>query len=267
MRTHALMYHDVVDGDPDQSGFAGAGPARYKLSTALFRAHLDAMREALSDEPGVVDDLLAGNRDRGAWVLTFDDGGSSALAAGEELARRGWRGHFFITTSLIGERGFLDPSEIIELRRMGHIIGSHSASHPSRMSSLPDVELEEEWRASVESLADLLGEEIRSASVPGGYYAKRVARAAAEAGIAALFTSEPVRTTEQVGKCLVFGRLSVMTSTSPVHVSRIAAGDSGPWLREWVGWNVRKSARAVLGSRYERVRGGVLSHRSGLESR
>jgi peptidoglycan/xylan/chitin deacetylase (PgdA/CDA1 family) len=267
MRTHALMYHDIVDGDPDQSGFVGAGPARYKLSTARFRAHLDALSDALSEDPGVVDDLQAGHSGSAPWLLTFDDGGASALAAGEELARRHWRGHFFITTGRTGERGFLEASEIIELRSMGHIIGSHSASHPSRMSSLPDVELREEWRASVESLAHLLGGEIRSASVPGGYYTKRVARAAAEVGIAALFTSEPVRTTQHVGKCLVVGRLSMKTSTSAVDASRIAAGDSGPWLREWFSWNVRKSAKAVLGNGYERIRGGVLSDRTELESR
>jgi peptidoglycan/xylan/chitin deacetylase (PgdA/CDA1 family) len=266
VRTHALMYHDVVDGDPDQSGFVDAGSARYKLSGARFKAHLDALSETLSDKPGVVDDLLAGDSSRAVWLLTFDDGGASALATGEELARRKWPGHFFITTGLIGQRGFLDASAIIELRTMGHIIGSHSASHPSRMSSLPDVELGEEWRASVESLADLLGEEIRSASVPGGYYAKRVARAAAEAGIAALFTSEPVRTTQLVGQCLVVGRLAMKTSTSAVDASRIAAGDSAPWFQEWVGWNVRKPAKAVLGKGYERLRGGVLSHRAEVES-
>jgi hypothetical protein len=57
----------------------------------------------------------------------------------------------------------------------------------------------------------------------------------------------------------------VKTSTSAVDASRIAAGDSKPWLREWVGWNVRKSAKAVFGSGYERLRGGVLSHRSEFE--
>jgi peptidoglycan/xylan/chitin deacetylase (PgdA/CDA1 family) len=259
------MYHDIVEGDPDESGFAGAGPARYKLSAARFREHLDAMAEALSEEPRVVEDLVAGDAGRAAWVLTFDDGGASALAAGEELARRQWRGHFFITTNLTGERGFLDASEIIELRRMGHVVGSHSASHPSRMSSLPERELLEEWRASVESLADLLGSEIRSASVPGGYYSKRVARAAAEAGIAALFTSEPVRTTRHVGGCLVLGRLSVRRSTSADDASRIAAGDSLLWLREWAGWNLRRSAKALLGNRYERLREGMLSHPSELE--
>ena len=259
------MYHDVVDGDPDQSGFPGPGPARYKLSTAQFRAHLDAIGETLRDEPGVVDDLLAGDSDSPTWLLTFDDGGASALAIGEELARRQWRGHFFITTGRTGEATFLDPSEIIELGRMGHVIGSHSASHPSRMSSLSEPAVGEEWRASAESLADLLGTEIRSASVPGGYYTRRVAQAAADAGIAALFTSEPVRTPQRVGECLVIGRLSIRAGTSAVDASRVAAGDSWPWREEWVGWNVRRSAKAVLGNRYERFRGAVLSHRFGLQ--
>jgi peptidoglycan/xylan/chitin deacetylase (PgdA/CDA1 family) len=265
MRTQALIYHDIVDGDPDQSGFAGAGPARYKLSTERFRAHLDAIGDALNDEPGVVDDLLAGDSDKATWLLTFDDGGASALAIGEELARRQWRGHFFITTSRTGERGFLTASEIIELGGMGHVIGSHSASHPSRMSSLSEDALREEWRASVGSLADLLGREIRSASVPGGYYTKRVARAAAKAEIAALFTSEPVRTPQRVGECLVVGRLSVRAGTSAVDASRIAAGDPWPWRREWVSWNIRRSAKAVLGKRYDRLRGVVLSHRFDLQ--
>ena len=41
-------------------------------------------------------------------MITFDDGGASALAAGEELARRSWRGHFFIATDLVGRPGYLD---------------------------------------------------------------------------------------------------------------------------------------------------------------
>src|SRR5262249_61643505 len=82
MRTQALMYHDIVDGDPDQSGFAGAGPAGYKLTTARFRAHLDAIGNALNDPPGVLDHLLAGRSETNAWMLTFDDGGATALGAG-----------------------------------------------------------------------------------------------------------------------------------------------------------------------------------------
>src|SRR5256885_8018335 len=31
-------------------------------------------------------------------LLTFDDGGRSAVHIGDELAARGWKGHFFIVT-------------------------------------------------------------------------------------------------------------------------------------------------------------------------
>lgn len=118
---------------------------------------------------------------------------------------------------------------------------------------------------SVESLANLLGGEIRSASVPGGYYTNRVARATADAEIAALFTPEPVRTTQQVWECRV-GRFSVSASTSAVDASWIAAGDSRPWLREWVGWNLRRPAKAMFGEVYETFRGSVLSHRPRAQS-
>jgi len=86
-----------------------------------------------------------------------------------------------------------------------------------------------------------------------------------ETGIAALFTSEPVRTPHHVGGCLVVGRLAVKTSTSAVDAARIAAGDPWPWRREWASWNVRRLAKAVFGKRYERLRGVVLSHRIDLQ--
>jgi peptidoglycan/xylan/chitin deacetylase (PgdA/CDA1 family) len=259
------MYHDVVPSESDASGFAGAGPTRYKLTTAVFASHLDVLEGALHTPPEIVDDLLEGSAEPSSWLLTFDDGGASALAVGDELSRRGWRGHFFITTGRMGESAFLDESGIVDLRQMGHVIGSHSVSHPSRMSSLSNGELLEEWRASTETLSALLGERIRSASVPGGYYSKRVAMAAAEAGLEALFTSEPVRTTRHASGCLVIGRVSIKTTTTARDAARIAGGDSAAWLRDYAGWNLRKVAKAVAGTGYERLRGGLLSRRSAQE--
>ena len=86
------MYHDVVEGSPDI----------YSVTPEHFRAHLDAIARARAGPPATVAEL----RD-GEWMITFDDGGASALLAGEELARRSWRGHFFIATDLIG-RGLSD---------------------------------------------------------------------------------------------------------------------------------------------------------------
>lgn len=244
------MYHDVVSGDSDTSGFRGPEAARYKLSWKAFLSHLDSIGQSTDRPPLIVDDLLA-CADPIFWSLTFDDGGASMLAVGEELARRSWRGHFFVTTNLIGEPGFLEAPAIRELRQMGHMIGSHSVSHPLRMSSLSRGELRKEWQTSVAELSELLDERVHIASVPGGYYARRVAEEAFKAGITTLFTSEPVRRLRWVRGCLLIGRLSVLRATSDRDAAMAAAGRSSPWRRQYLGWNLRKPLKAIAGDRYE----------------
>jgi peptidoglycan/xylan/chitin deacetylase (PgdA/CDA1 family) len=262
LRTHVLMYHDVATGDPDASGFLGAGPARYKVSWETFAAQLHRIDQAVNGPPDVAGDFLGGRYGTpSSWSLTFDDGGASGLPIGAELTRRGWRAHFFVTTGRIGSAGFLDASDIQELRRTGHVIGSHSSSHPARMAALSWDELVREWQSSVTALSDLLGEAVRTASVPGGYYARPVALAAARAGIQVLFTSEPVRTPHRVGECLVVGRFAIRRDTTPAQAARAAAGSEAPWLRQYVAWMVLKPLKRLAGRHYERIRRRLLETR------
>ena len=79
------MYHDVDEGNPDI----------YNVEPARFGEQLDAISRAVGRPPAAVEDVSDGD-----WMITFDDGGASALYAGEELARRSWRGHFFIPTDM-----------------------------------------------------------------------------------------------------------------------------------------------------------------------
>jgi peptidoglycan/xylan/chitin deacetylase (PgdA/CDA1 family) len=255
------MYHDVVSGDRGASGLAGSGPAHYKLTWERFSEHLDLIGEIVGAPPAVVDDPPAGRLSSPSWSITFDDGGVSALEVGQELSRRRWRAYFFVTTGRIGSLGFVDADAIRALDRMGHTVGSHSVTHPERMAALAPDELLHEWRTSVETLSELLGKQVRTASVPGGHYGRRVAVAAAHAGIATLFTSEPVRTARRVDGCLVIGRYSIRRNTSAVDAARAAAGRSGPWLRQYVGWNVRKPVKALAGDHYDRIRRAVLGRR------
>jgi peptidoglycan/xylan/chitin deacetylase (PgdA/CDA1 family) len=261
VRTSVLLYHDVIRGDPDTSGFPGAAAAHYKLDWATYVEHLDAVERATAGPPDVVDDLLAGRVAGQSWSITFDDGGSSSLAAGEELARRGWRGHFFCVSDLVGRPGFIGAEEIAALRRMGHVIGSHSRTHPAQISALPWPELVQEWRASAERLGALLGEPVVSAAVPGGFYSPVVARAAAVAGVKALFTSEPVRRVRSVDGCLVVGRHAVRRPTRAATVAQAAAGRRGPWLRQRATWSVAKAAKAVGGESYAKARAALLARR------
>jgi peptidoglycan/xylan/chitin deacetylase (PgdA/CDA1 family) len=162
-------------------------------------------------------------------MLTFDDGGASAPYIGETLLRHGWRGHFFIVTSLIGTSGFADAAGIRALREQGHIVGSHSHSHPDIFRDLSAARMEEEWRSSRSRLNDLLGEPCVTASVPGGDSSSAVLRAAAEAGYAYVFTSDPDPRPVLHGggdsACRVLGRFVVKSSHTADQVARLARGE------------------------------------------
>jgi peptidoglycan/xylan/chitin deacetylase (PgdA/CDA1 family) len=175
-----FAYHDLVSAGIPHSGYSGRDADRYKLDSDLFAAHL----HVIAASPGC--------------LLTFDDGGKSALYIADRLDAEGLQGYFFIISDFIGTRSFLDESEIRELKGRGHIIGTHSKTHPPRMSHLPPATLAAEWCESCARLSDLLGEAVITASIPGGFYAPRVARAAAAAGITALFTLEPSHRVTQI---------------------------------------------------------------------
>lgn len=244
------MYHDVlVEGGPDDSGFAGADALSYKLTETQFDRHLDLITTALGGgAPLLIPDLAAATAMGGAVVLTFDDGGASApTRILRALGERGWRAHFFVTTDLIGTRGFITPGGLRELHTAGHVIGSHSASHPLRMSYLAHEAIYREWLDSRARLEDLLGAPVTGASVPGGYYSRAVARAAAEAGLRVLFTSEPQRSVTTVDGIAVVGRFSVTRRTTESDVISLASGRRGAALRQRFAWDVKKVAKRLAG--------------------
>jgi peptidoglycan/xylan/chitin deacetylase (PgdA/CDA1 family) len=182
------MYHEVTD-DPTSTGFQRPGAFAYKHTIAAFAGHLARIAET-AIRPSLVTELDL--RAPGRYVLlTFDDGGKSALVAGETLAKRGWPGHFFIVTSLIGSRTFLDTDGIRALHAAGHLIGSHSHTHPNVFRDQEPARMVEEWRISSDILSQITGAPCVSASVPGGDISPRVLDSADTAGLRYLFTSEP----------------------------------------------------------------------------
>ena len=255
----SLIYHDVVANERvDDSGFPGPGPARYKLDTAEFDQHLDELARRTRQAPAIVDELRV--KPAGVpWLLTFDDGGASSIWIGERLAQRGWRGHFFVTADWIGRRGFLDEDAIRTLDGMGHIIGSHSCSHPQRMAYCSREQLLDEWGRSAEVLSEIVGRPVDAASVPGGYYRPIVARAAAAAGIRTLFTSEPIVSSRTIDGCLVLGRFAVLRGFSAQRAASLARGDTLPRLRQFALWNAKRPAKAIGGERYLQLRRWLLT--------
>ena len=246
MQARAIMYHDVVeDDDFESSGFSGEGAHVYKLRRQDFERHLDAIASATT-----------------TVLLTFDDGGVSSLhPIADLLENHGWRGHFFITTDRIGTPGFLSEAQLRELHRRGHTVGSHSRSHPTRMAALTRTALDGEWRESLARLSDVLGDAVKVASVPGGYYSREVAESAAAAGVEALFTSEPTARVEMVNGCRVLGRYVVQRGMAPGWSAGFAAGSRAYCWRQSALWKAKRVAKSLGGDRYLQLRQAILERK------
>jgi peptidoglycan/xylan/chitin deacetylase (PgdA/CDA1 family) len=235
-----LLFHDVYAADPAESGFRSAAADRYKLTVAQFERHLSAL-----DAAG------AGALPFG---LTFDDGGVSFHAhIADALERRGWRGHCFVPTDCIGRDGFMTRTHIRDLAARGHVIGSHSASHPPRISACPRERIAREWTRSRQELEDLLGAPVTSASVPGGFFSRRVAETAANAGFRVLFTSEPVAEVARLRDCLIAGRFAIRQTSKPDLCARLVNPPSWSRFAAWAGWTAKGLVKPILGPAYSRA--------------
>jgi peptidoglycan/xylan/chitin deacetylase (PgdA/CDA1 family) len=251
MKVVTLLYHDVTEpGRSGESGFSGADAEIYKLATADFEKHLDAIAATRHLPRAKITDVLKHPHHDIPVLLSFDDGGASVSSIADMLDLRHWKGHFFITTNFIGSSGFVDKATIRDLHARGHVIGSHSASHPRRISHLGDAELQAEWERSVQTLQDLLGQSVRTASVPGGFYSRRVAEFAARAGIRALFNSEPVVRAVHVDKCVVLGRFGLQRHSPPELAAKFAKRHAATMLREAAFWKTKKLIKAAGGERW-----------------
>jgi peptidoglycan/xylan/chitin deacetylase (PgdA/CDA1 family) len=257
----SLLFHDVYVSDPLESGFCSPAAHRYKLSTAEFEDQLLCVASARPPAPLLPSDLLGS--EVSGFTITVDDGGRSYYKEiADRLEALGWRGACFVSTDFIGRRGFLDREQIRELDARGHVIGSHSASHPTRFSACTREQMRLEWIRSREVLEDVLGHSVTVASLPGGYFSTDVAREAANAGVQLLFTSEPATTLRCVDGCVVAGRFTIRAGSRPDLAGAFVSPDSWARFSAWASWTAKGFLKPVLGSLYPRLTDWVLAHKA-----
>ena len=262
-RVISLLYHDVISGDdPDVSGFVGASAAEGKLSRDEFTTHLHAIEAALRTPVVTVHDVDTACSESPPTLLTFDDGGSSAWEhIAPLLEEHGWRGCFFITTDRIDQPAFLTRDQIRDLHARGHAIGSHSCSHPPRISDCPREKLLDEWHRSLQVLEEILGEPVTIASIPGGFYAREIVDTAYASGVRTLFTSEPVQKIGHVGGCTVIGRFSVKRGDPSTLAAGFVQGNRLLRFRRYVFWNIKKLAKVLIWPVYAWIRTTYLARK------
>ena len=260
MRRVSLLFHDVYESDPRESGFRSPAADRYKLSVAEFEAQLDGLVELRIPLARRSSSSGGGNPEsRIPAVITVDDGGVAYYTViADRLEALGLRAHCFVSTDYIGERGFLTPERIRELDARGHTIGTHSASHPARFSALTTADMRREWSDSRQRLEDIVDHAVTVGSVPGGYFSRAVAEAAAYAGLQTLYTSEPTTRRSMLDGLRVVGRFTIRRGHPSDMARRFAS--AAPWARcgAWVGWNAKALIKPVLGASYSRVADWIL---------
>lgn len=251
-----LLFHDIYARSPEESGFAGAAADRYKMSTVRFRAHLASIERVRADAPVLLTTMPKRLDTAPPFALSVDDGGLSYHSIFAPcLADRGWVGHCLITTGQIGKPGFLHKHHIRELHEAGHLIGSHSVTHPPRFNTCSWEQLVREWSQSRAALEDIIGAPVKLGSIPGGAYSREVVLAAREAGLTSMMTSEPETRRQLVDGCEVFGRFT-LRANSPQNLSgRLVRQGESAQRQQWLAWNAKKLLKKSLGTGYLHLTG------------
>ncbi len=238
------MYHDVYRDGTDESGFQNPTAIKYKVAASEFERQVAAV-EGYIRENGLTAEAVD---------FTFDDGGVSFLTvAAPILEKYGFKGKFYISTGYIGSKGFLDAGQIQELHRRGHVVGSHSHSHPERMSAMSADAVDEEWRASQAVLTGILGFTPRHASIPNGYQSKPVLRAMTSSGIEVIDTSATTTRHTRFGRATVRGRYAVTADMSVDDVMSLLTSPLCRFKKD-VRWRLLSVAKSVLGNSYLKIR-------------
>ncbi len=233
-----LNYHGI-QSRPGEYGWH-TGEKIYVLPLASFQEQLQGIARkhgALASE-----DLSSAATKEGV-LLTFDDGHISHYEhARPALKAAGFTGIFFISAGMIGEKDFMDAAQLREMASDGFELGSHGYHHVP-LPGLSSAQLKVEMQDSRKRLEDVTGREIRSFSIPRGFYHPRIRAAAEEAGYRFLFTSHfGLHTT---GTDLFYiRRMAVTQDTTAGQFESWLQGDLGAmrWVeeakekaRQWIG--------------------------------
>lgn len=248
MRQIVLMYHDVYSSSESESGFQFPTSFPYKTSADKFESHVKYAYNYCKENNLPTDSI----------EFTFDDGGESFhRVIAPILDKYGFKGIFFISTSYIGAEKFITKEQIKSLYQRGHIIASHSHSHPRNMTLLSEQEILKEWKESKSILEEIIQAPITTASVPSGYCSKSIIEAAKESGIKTLYTSKPTNRSLFSGDITIIGRYVVHCNTTLNIVIKII---SNKWYRGWLlaRWGILNLAKKILGANYNKIKKRIL---------
>ncbi|MCX6809231.1 MAG: polysaccharide deacetylase family protein [Candidatus Berkelbacteria bacterium] len=179
-----LMYHHIGKKDPQDS---------YYVSPETFDQQMKWLKD--NDFRVVTYMDYYKNRTEGIAlpskpvVITFDDGVLDHFTqAFPILQKYGFTGLFFIKTNFVGQTGYMNWEQIIEMQKAGMEIGSHSANHDN-MANMDIGSADRELSLSKKTLEQKLGGKIDFFSYPGGGLSDQIAKEVKSQGYLSALTT------------------------------------------------------------------------------
>ncbi len=180
-----------------------------------------------SEFAAMLDEIGRASRSTGLPIqITFDDGNDSdARLALPALVERDLTADFFVCAGRLGQPGYLDESQLLELRDAGMRIGSHGWGHVD-WRRIDDASMDRELRGARERLSEVLGREVGEVAIPFGSYDRRVLGMLRRDGVRTAYTSDRGRAS---GRSWLVARETCTATWEASTIRRIAGtGPSAP---------------------------------------
>jgi glycosyltransferase involved in cell wall biosynthesis len=221
-KTVFLMYHELkLPGRELCDGFIGH--YRYAVEGSDFHRQLFHLRNRNWRGMSVGEALANSNDSLRGVAITFDDGSETDfIAAAPVLKAVGFNATFYVIVGWLGRRGYLSVTQLRELAKSGFEIGCHSMTHQS-LGELVPAQARVEIADAKQKLEDILGSRIDHFSAPTGFWNRRLARIAIDAGYHSAATSRPGTNLESTDAFNLL-RVVVLRSTSVHDLERMCTG-------------------------------------------
>lgn len=209
MKSINLMFHDVK-----------TKPSRWNTTPERFVEIME---------------LIASHPNKDKVVITVDDAGKGnhqfMLPVFKNL---GLKVYIFVPTCFISKGSdkstYMSASQIKEFADEGHIVGSHSHTHPKNISLLSMNEIANEWKQSKEILENITDKEVVSGSIPGGFYSYSQLNIMKDLGYKEIFNSIPTFKEKNLGNVKIAGRFSIENHTTNDDLEKILK--MSPWYQQ-----------------------------------
>jgi|HubBroStandDraft_6_1064221.scaffolds.fasta_scaffold33924_3 peptidoglycan/xylan/chitin deacetylase (PgdA/CDA1 family) len=236
-----------------------AGYLRYVVSQENFRTQMHWLRQdgwrGISVSEALVFPPQNGNGQNSVSV-TFDDGCESDLTtAAPILKEAGHNATFYITVAFLGQRGYMNSTQLRALSAAGFDVGCHSMTH-AYLTDLDDRGLQRELVQAKAQLEQIVGKAVEHFSCPGGRCDAGVIQVARRAGYRSVVHSR-IQVKPPAADAFDLGRIAILRETDLAAFQEICRG-KGLWKLH-LGERVRNAAKQVLGnSLYDRGRAFLL---------